>query len=159
MAINLSGQLLAIDSMVFIYYLDPKEERLHTASQQVIELLLKKRSQGVTSIVSVLETLSPSYYLTDQDRLENYSLFFHSIPNLKIIEVDWDVALEAARLRRENKSLRTPDSIQLATALIHKADVFITNDDRLKNLSFPNLKILPIFARGPLAKGDVTAKE
>jgi len=144
MAINLSGQLLAIDSMVFIYYLDPKEEHLHTTSQQVVELLLKKKSQGVTSIVSVLETLSPSHYLTDQDRLENYSLFFHSIPSLKIIEVDWNIALEAARLRRENKSLRTPDSIQLATALVHNADIFITNDGRLKGLSFPSLKILQL---------------
>ena len=144
MAISLSGHLLAIDSMVFIYYLDPKDEHLHLTSQQVIELLLKKKSQGITSVVSVLETLSPSHYLTDQDRLENYSLFFHSIPNLKLIEVSWDIALEAARLRRENRSLRTPDSIQIATALIHNASVFITNDNRLKNLSFPNLKIIPI---------------
>ena len=53
------------------------------------------------------------------------------MPNLNIIDVDYKIALEAARIKREYK-FRLPDSIQLATALIGKAQAFVTNDQRLK---------------------------
>ncbi len=47
--------------------------------------------------------------------------------------------LAAARLRAFHK-IRTPDSIQMATAIIGKASFFLTNDIRLPSL--PNLKTL-----------------
>mgnify|MGYP001616021685 CR=1 FL=1 len=139
-----SKQLVALDSMVFIYYLDATDKKLNSAAEFLIEPLLQNKGQAITSIISVVETLSTPRYLGDQERLESYSLFFLSLPNLTVENVSWDIAQEAARLRRENKSLRTPDSIQLATALINKADVFITNDTRLTKLPHPPLKILSL---------------
>jgi hypothetical protein len=53
--------------------------------------------------------------------------------------LDQDIAEEAARLRAFH-NIRTPDSIQMATAIIGKASFFLTNDIRLPSL--PNLKIL-----------------
>lgn len=35
---------------------------------------------------------------------------------------------------RVNYNLKTPDAIHLATAIEHKADVFITNDKQLKKV-------------------------
>lgn len=141
MAVNVATRLIALDAMIFIYYLDASDDTLHSRSRQIIEPLLTNKTRGVTSIVSVLETLSSPRYINDTERLENYSLFFQSVPGLRVIEVTWDIAQEAARLRREYKNLRTPDAIQLATAVVSRASTFITNDARLKTLSLPGLAI------------------
>jgi hypothetical protein len=61
------------------------------------------------------------------------------IDSLRGSVVGQDIAEEAARLRAFH-NIRTPDSIQMATAIIGKASFFLTNDIRLPSL--PNLKIL-----------------
>lgn len=141
MAIKLSSRLIALDAMIFIYYLDASDKTLNTQSRLILEPLFGNKTRGITSVVSVLETLSSPRYIHDPERVENYSLFFQSIPMLQVVDITWDIAQEAARLRRENQGLRTPDAIQLATAIIHHADIFITNDVKLKKLSIPNLTI------------------
>ena len=50
-----------------------------------------------------------------------------------------EIAEEAARLRA-SYNIRTPDSIQMATAISVGASFFLTNDTRLPSL--PNLKTL-----------------
>lgn len=141
MAVKLSSRLIALDAMIFIYYLDASDKTLNTRSRLILEPLFGNKTRGITSIVSVLETLSSPRYIHDRERVESYSLFFKSIPMLQVIDVTWDIALEAARLRREKQGLRTPDAVQLATAIVHKAEIFITNDIKLKNLSLPGLTI------------------
>lgn len=143
MAVN-PKSLVALDSMVFIYYLDATDQKLNLAARSVIEPLLQNRNRAVTSIISVVETLSTPRYLNDQERIDNYSLFFHTLPNLSVVEVDWPIANTAAELRRQYPSLRTPDATQLATAVISKSDLFITNDERLKKLPHPPIKILSL---------------
>lgn len=133
--------LVHLDSMVFIYYLDSTDKRLHEASRALINQVIEGEVSAITSHVSVIETLSPGRYARDLDRLEAYSLFFHNTPNLTVYPVDWDVSLEAARLRRQFAALRTPDAIQLATALVHGAARFITHDIRLTKLTDLPLKI------------------
>lgn len=62
-----------------------------------------------------------------------------SLPNLTILEVNKNIAVEAARIRREYR-FTLADSVQLATALYAKAKAFITNDERLKK--FKELKVI-----------------
>lgn len=45
------------------------------------------------------------------------------------------VGVRAARLRAKYDWLRTPDAIQLATALGHGADIIVTNDERWGRIS------------------------
>lgn len=52
------------------------------------------------------------------------------MPNLSVYNVNEVIAEEAARLRAVY-NLKTPDAIIVATAIIYKADVFLTNDHRL----------------------------
>lgn len=134
---------IALDSMCFIYHF----EQTQPYFQRVEKLLSHAqtgKSQIVTSIISVLETLSAPKYSLQPEVVKEVNLFFAETGYVSVFGIDWEIAQEAARLRRENKFLRTPDSIQLATALIHQANIFITNDTRLKKLSLPGLKILPL---------------
>ncbi len=52
------------------------------------------------------------------------------MPNLTIYPMDEEIAEEVARLRALN-NCKMPDAIIVATAIIHNADVFLTNDRRL----------------------------
>jgi predicted nucleic acid-binding protein len=56
-----------------------------------------------------------------------------------ILQVDSNIAEIAAQLRA-NYNLRTPDAIQMATAINAGASFFLTNDARLRSL--PALTVL-----------------
>jgi len=132
--------LVALDAMVFIYHFDRVDPYFaHTTK------LFTKAQQGiydiVTSLVSLIEVLSPSAYHHAPNIIKEINVYFNEAKYLRVVDVTWDIAQEAARLRREHKYLRTPDAIQLATALVHHADRFITNDTKLKTLSLPGITI------------------
>ena len=116
--------LVHLDSMVFIYYLDSSDKKLHEASRRIIHQVVEGVISAITSQISVIETLSPAKYTNDPDRMEAYTLFFRNTPNLVVYPVEWSVSFEAARLRRQFRSLRTPDAIQLSTALVGGAKRF-----------------------------------
>lgn len=131
---------IALDSMIFIYYLEQAERYFH----EVREILLSAQEgkcELVTSIVSVTEVLSAPKYIHLPEIVKEINYFFTEAEFLKVIGLDWDIATEAARLRRENAFLRTPDAIQLATAIISGADLFITNDRKLQKVKVGSMKI------------------
>lgn len=138
-----SQSLIYFDSMVFIYYLDPQDSTLHEASKLLLERMFTGQIDVITSNISVIETLSPAQFVNDRHRVVEYTLFFQNTTHLTVLPIEWKVSLKAAELRRQNKTLRTPDAIHLATAIIHESDTFITNDDRLSRLKLP-LKITPL---------------
>lgn len=135
-----AGKTIALDSMIFIYFFD-QNERFVEASEYVIKLAERGKTTVITSIMSLLESLSPLKYQDDAETQCAITNFFYLTPNIHMMIIDREIALEAARLRREHKFLRAPDAIQLATAIIHRADIFITNDVKLKKLSIPSLTI------------------
>lgn len=135
-----AGEKIALDSMIFIYLFEDDERYIKYIYPLFKQAELHKISL-VTSIISVIETLSPVRYITDQYTRTEVLQFFQDSEWLTVHFIDWEIATEAARLRRENKYLRVPDSIQLATALKIQATAFITNDIKLAKLSFPQLQI------------------
>lgn len=137
---NLVGKTIALDSMIFIYLFDQNEQFVED-SERIIKLAEQGKTTVVTSTVSLLESLSPLKYQTDDHAQNTILNFFFRTLNIHVVDVNTQITLEGARLRREHKYLRTPDAIQLATALIHHADRFITNDTKLKTLSLPGLTI------------------
>lgn len=134
------GQVIFLDSMVFIYLFE-EDQRFISQVRPIFKSIESSQFIGITSLMSLIETLSPSKYTTDHLTQNEITRFFQETPNLSIFPIDVQISLEAARLRRENTSLKTPDAIQLATALVHQAGTFITGDSKLKNLHLPNLKI------------------
>jgi len=134
------GKIIALDTMVFIYLLEG-DERYKDEAEKILTEVEAGLVSAVTSIVSVIEVLSAKK-LIDQVRLrEEISRFFQESEGLVVLPVNWEVGKVASELRRENQSLRTPDSIQLATAIVAGASVFVTNDLKLKNLKIRGLKI------------------
>lgn len=72
--------------------------------------------------------------------LEYHALFYH-FPNMELVDINLDIAVEAARIRG-SYNFAIPDSILLASALHTGTDAFITNDQKL--LKFPELKVIEL---------------
>lgn len=138
------GSIIAVDSMIFIYLFEDDARFIDQ-----VHPILKKAESGknslITSIISIAETLSPTKYLTDKITPMKVQQFFRETQGLTVYPVDWNIALEAAHLRQKHRFLKTPDAIQIATAIVHEADLFMTNDLKLKSLSLPGLTIQTLF--------------
>ena len=127
------SSLVALDTNIFIYQFE-KHPRFGPKTNAIFSLLSENQLRAVTNIVSLIELLSLS---APKEKIAGLHDLYERTPNLETVEVGQSVGLETARIRRKY-CFRLPDSIQLATALISKADLFITNDKRLKK--FKELK-------------------
>ena len=95
----------------------------------------------VTSTVTLLEVLVHPIRHGDAKLAQRYRDILLDAAGFTIINLNQDIAEEAARLRAFH-NIRTPDSIQMATAIKMNATHFLTND--LKLPSLPGLKVLKL---------------
>jgi predicted nucleic acid-binding protein len=63
--------------------------------------------------------------------VEQYQNILCNSPTIEIFDLNIEIAKTAAGIRAKY-GLKTPDSIQVATAVYTSADYFLTNDIRLK---------------------------
>jgi len=133
-----SIKLVGLDAMIFIYHFDQRQP-YYPLTLRIFELLEQKTFEAITSMMSPIEVLSHPPLEKELEKLKSFHDFFLRERGLKICEVDFEIADSAAYLRRKYR-LRTPDAIQLATAMKNEAELFITNDDRFRKVpSFPIL--------------------
>ena len=131
---------IALDSMIFIYHFE-QTPAFFEPVRKILSAARKGEYKLITSIVAVVEALSAPGYSQLSEVVSGIKTFFLETEFLEVIDLGEQIAFETARLRRENKFLRTPDAIQLATAIVGGADVFITNDRKLKGLKLGSLKV------------------
>lgn len=81
------------------------------------------------------------FELGDERKIRACEAFLGALPGLEIYPVDGKVAKEGARLRARY-ALRTPDALHLATALVHGATAFLTNDREFRKAQGCGLEIL-----------------
>ncbi|MEK7404651.1 MAG: PIN domain-containing protein [Acidobacteriota bacterium] len=126
---------VGIDTSVFIYFMEAHQRYL-TLVEPVFTWLRGTRGGAVTSTLTMLELLLQPYRLQKNDLVDGFYALLTTYPNLEWAEVTLAIADRAAQLRAEF-NLKTPDSIQAATALVRQATGFVSNDPvfrRIKNL-------------------------
>lgn len=119
-------EVVAIDTNCFIYYLEGGmwAEEL----KDNLFLPLERGSfRAVTSVLTVAEILVRPKSLGFQDVCDEYVLLLSSYPNLEIVPFTLRIAIRCAEVRARYR-IRTPDALQVATALEEGAGVFLTND-------------------------------
>jgi predicted nucleic acid-binding protein len=134
---GMRNKLITLDTNIFIYYLH-QDPFFGEKAKYIFSELSAQKIKILTSVVTLIELLSLKQSEKDTAKLKN---FFLEIPNLETKEVSEDIALEAARIRRKY-GFHLPDAIQLATALLGKADMFITNDTKLRG--FKEIKTISL---------------
>lgn len=87
----------------------------------------------VTSHLTLMETLVGPLRTADVALTNAYEALYAS-PDLAFQPLTEAVLREAARLRAALPALRTPDALHAATALIHSAALFLTNDAGFRNV-------------------------
>lgn len=96
---------------------------------------------GVADVLIHISDLTEMECLVMPLRKQNQVLtnkFEQWFDTVEILPVNKQVFRQAARLRADFSTLKTPDAIHLAAALHHGCDEFWTNDDRLSRIA-PNL--------------------
>lgn len=119
-------RVIALDTNCFIYYLEAGNW-----AEELKDMLFAPLEQGkfraVTSVLTMAEILVRPKSQGREDVCQEYLLLLSAYPNLDIVPVTLDIAVRCAGIRSEHR-VRTPDAIQLATALEKGATLFLTND-------------------------------
>lgn len=119
-----------IDTMCFIYQFEGNP-LFGPLVFQLFSLLEEKKVKGFTSVLSLAEILSNRHLLAKKQIWQEAREKFWQTPNLEVVNIDGKIC-EAASIIRAKYSL--PDAIQITTAVFNSADVFITNDEKLKKV-------------------------
>jgi predicted nucleic acid-binding protein len=127
---KLKSKNVFLDTAPLIYYI----EENHTYSP-ILNKLFLANSKGdflfQTSVITLLEVLVLPLRENEHQLVQEYQNILCNSPSITIVDLTIDIAVKAAALRAKY-GLKTPDSIQVATALNISAEYFLTNDIRLK---------------------------
>ena len=135
---------IALDTCVFIYLVE-KNPRSWPLAREIFAWLERSPDHAaVTSTITLTEVLVRPYRTPDERLVNRYFALFSLYPNLEWVAPDLAIADTAARLRVEHR-LRTPDALQVATAIKRDASVFVTNDVGLTRVSDIRVEILDRF--------------
>ncbi len=135
---DLSGQTVGLDSAPLIYFI----EDYPIYSSKLTELF--EAAEGgslhlVTSTVTIGEVLVHPFRSNRQELVQAYRDILLGSAGVSVVSVSSEIAELAARLRADHQ-IRTPDAIQLATAIQAQAPAFVANDRQLSKIS--GLKVL-----------------
>lgn len=127
---------IAIDTNCFIYLMEGSP--FNTILRSLFQTIEEGHITAVSSVLTVTELLRSPAKTGDTRLWEEYRAVLYRFPNLSFRNIDPLIAERAAQLRASHK-LKTPDAIQVATAMLENADVFVTNDNELLRCDFPVL--------------------
>ncbi len=111
---------------MFIYQLEANP-RYHGLANTILEWIEGPHGKAVTSTVTMLEILVQPYRLGDIQRVNSFYALLSTYPHLQWLEPTLEIADRAAKLRADH-GLRTPDALQIATALEGGSSGFVSND-------------------------------
>lgn len=127
---KLKGKRVFLDSAPIIYYIEN-----HKIYQPVLDEIFTLADAGKISFISssltYLEVLVVPLKDNRLDLLKEYDRIFSYADSIEVIALDNKIAKLAAEIRAKY-NYKTPDSIQLATAIHSECDIFLTNDKQLK---------------------------
>jgi predicted nucleic acid-binding protein len=136
----LKGQTVAVDTMVFIYAFEghPVYRPFLRSFFQEVE---KGTLEATTSTITVTECLVQPYRKKDMVLASRYMVLFRNFPHLSVLPVTDEIP-ERAAILRGSYGLKTPDAIQLATALLSASHAFLTNDEGMPEIEGIQVLIL-----------------
>lgn len=124
--------LIALDTSVFIYFIEHHPDYFPLC-EQIFESLESGQIKASTATLSLLEILVQPYRLQNDSLVLKFYSLLTTYPNFTWVDMTLNVADLAAKLRAEHR-LKTPDSIQAASAIHSGATGFICNDAAFKRI-------------------------
>jgi predicted nucleic acid-binding protein len=127
---DLHDHTIALDTAPLIAFI-AKEEPYLELVRPLFQAIDQGKIRAVTSVVTLIEVLVRPLREKNVELAMRYREILTRAQHLTTYALDESMAFQAAELRA-SLNLRTPDAIQIATALVGGADTLITNDKRLR---------------------------
>ena len=134
----LQGTVVGLDTTPLIYFIEENPTYLEIV-RPFFEAMDRGDFRVVTSVVTLLEVLVRPFRLGEMRLAQQYRDILLNAEGLTTIALSQEIAERASRLRAVH-NLRTPDAIQVATAIQAGSSSLLTNDARLASL--PSLQVL-----------------
>ena len=126
------NKVVFLDTSPLIYYIEG-----HSKYQESLQKVFRSNDlaefQFITSTLTLLEVIVHPLKLNQQNLADQYENILTTSETIEIVELSTEIAKRSAQLRVDY-NLKTPDAIQVATALEKNADYFFTNDKGLKKI-------------------------
>ncbi|MEE4602854.1 MAG: PIN domain-containing protein [Desulfobacteraceae bacterium] len=121
-----TGDIIFLDTAPFIYFFE-RNPHYFPAMEMLFDRLYETDAQAITSIITYIELTTHPARQGKKQLVRKYRDYLSNSENISIFSLDMDIADHAVELRAHHH-LKTPDAIQLGTAVACGADYIITND-------------------------------
>lgn len=129
-----------MDSAALIYFIED-DPRYADVLMPLFESAAAGERALVVSALSLLEVLVVPYRAADTRLAEAYETLLTRSSGVRLVDISRDVLRAAAQVRSRH-SIRTPDAIQVATAVLSRCSALVTNDRRLPTI--PGLNVVQL---------------
>lgn len=131
---------LGFDTPPIIYFIE-RHPVFGPITLDVFQRVASGAIEGCTSVITLTETLSFPMRMRDSAQVSAYRALLLRTPHFLAMRATNEIAERAADLRARY-NLRTPDAIQIATALEAGCEAFLTNDLALRRVA--ELRVLTL---------------
>ena len=138
--IELNNKSIFLDTAPLIYYIED-DNSYSKVLDMIFEQNVNKKVHLTTSTITLLEVLVRPLKTNNFDLAEKYKTLLCQSDAFEVCNLDVEIAGKAAEVRAKYQ-LKTPDAIQVATAICCFSDYFLTNDKQLKIVSELNVLVL-----------------
>jgi predicted nucleic acid-binding protein len=121
-----SGEIIFLDTAPFIYFFE-RHPDYFPALEMLFDRLYETDAQAITSIITYIELTTHPARQGKVQLVRKYRDYLTNSENISLFPLDLKIADQAVELRAQHH-FKTPDAIQLGTAVACGADYIITND-------------------------------
>ena len=121
-----SGDIVFLDTAPFIYFFEQNPDYFPSL-KMLFDQLYETDAQVITSIITYIELTTLPARNGKVQLVRKYRDYLTNSENISLFPLDLNIADHAVELRASHQ-FRTPDAIQLGTAVACGADYIITND-------------------------------
>lgn len=129
LALKYTGRKIFLDTAPVIYYIEENERYLDFLTE-LFDLAKKNEIQFVTSSLTLLELLVLPIRQKQHELAQAYRDIILNSGSIVLVSMNVEIAVAAANIRA-NYNFKTPDAIQIASAINSNCNLFLTNDKKL----------------------------
>ncbi len=131
---------IGIDTSPIIYLVE-KHPQYFPLMAEVLSRISNGNMIAISTMITLTEVLTHPIKQGNLQLANDYEKILLNSVGFRMMPVEAQIARRAAELRAQY-NLKTPDALQIATALVAGCDAFLTNDIRLKQVKVISFLIL-----------------
>jgi predicted nucleic acid-binding protein len=134
---------VCLDTNVLIYFVQQNSQYISIV-ESLFAHIVSANLPAISSYLTLLEVMVQPLKNGDHRIASQYRDILLNNDNIRLFPLGQTIAEQAADIKARF-NFKTPDCIQLATAVREHADVFVTNDSKLKRFSEVEVLVLDDF--------------